>query len=188
MLSRRSFLGGAPLAAASTLARLSPAALALLSESARSAHEQKSSFQVLSAEEARDFEAIAARIIPTTDSPGAREAGVIYFIDRAFGSFHRGDLEGARAGYRELVAGLRRGHFADLDEAAQDAYLRQHEHSAFFELLRFMTICGFFGMSSYGGNRNSIGWTLLGMEAHAHGYTFPFGYYDAEYRKEHPNG
>ena len=39
----------------------------------------------LSAAEAADVEAVAAQIIPTDDSPGAREAGVVYFIDRALG-------------------------------------------------------------------------------------------------------
>ena len=37
--------------------------------------------------EAADVEAVAAQIIPTDDSPGAREAGVVYFIDRALATF-----------------------------------------------------------------------------------------------------
>ena len=41
----------------------------------------------LSAAEAADIEAVAAQIIPTDDSPGAREAGVVYFIDRALATF-----------------------------------------------------------------------------------------------------
>ena len=32
---------------------------------------------------AAEIEAIAARIIPSDATPGAREAGVVYFIDRA---------------------------------------------------------------------------------------------------------
>src|SRR5262245_36499531 len=41
----------------------------------------------LTAAEAADIEAVAAQIIPTDDSPGAREAGVVYFIDRALATF-----------------------------------------------------------------------------------------------------
>ncbi len=42
------------------------------------AREEGSAFKVLTAAEAAEFEAIAAQIIPSGDSPGAREAGVIY--------------------------------------------------------------------------------------------------------------
>ena len=35
-------------------------------------------FEFLSAEQAAEIEAVAAQIIPTDDSPGAREAKVIY--------------------------------------------------------------------------------------------------------------
>ena len=35
------------------------------------------------AEQAAEVEAIASRIIPTDDTPGAKEAGVVYFIDHA---------------------------------------------------------------------------------------------------------
>src|SRR5271157_211594 len=52
--------------------------------------------EVLSAEQAAEIEAAASRIIPTDETPGAREAGVIYFIDRALSTFaadHRDDYE-----------------------------------------------------------------------------------------------
>ena len=44
-------------------------------------------FEFFTPEEAAEVEAIAARIIPTDETPGAREAGVIYFIDRALVTF-----------------------------------------------------------------------------------------------------
>ncbi len=40
-----------------------------------------------SASDASDVEAVAAQIVPTDDSPGAREAGAVYFIDRALSTF-----------------------------------------------------------------------------------------------------
>jgi len=40
-------------------------------------------FQVLTAAQAKDVEAIAAQIVPSDELPGAREAGVVYFIDQA---------------------------------------------------------------------------------------------------------
>jgi hypothetical protein len=42
-----------------------------------------------------------------------------------------------------------------------------------------MTILGFFAMSSYGGNRDHVGWDLIGFEGHG-AWTAPFGYYDQE--------
>src|SRR5262245_24584136 len=44
-------------------------------------------FEFCTPEQAAEIEAIAAQIIPTDDTPGAREARVIYFIDRALATF-----------------------------------------------------------------------------------------------------
>ena len=62
------------------------------------------------------------------------------------------------------------------------------EQSPFFQGARFLTIFGVFGMSSYGGNRDDIGWKLLGMDGPPHAWSYPFGYYDAEYMEEQKNG
>ena len=51
---------------------------------------------------AREIEALAAQIIPSTDGPGAHEAGVVYFIDRALKSFAADTLDQYRAGMAEL--------------------------------------------------------------------------------------
>ena len=58
----------------------------------------------LSAEEARDLEAVAAQIIPSDETPGAREAGVIYFIDAALGSFMSANAGVLREGLTALTA------------------------------------------------------------------------------------
>ena len=39
-------------------------------------------FEFFTPEEAIEIDAFSARIIPTDETPGAREAGVLYFIDR----------------------------------------------------------------------------------------------------------
>src|SRR5450631_905465 len=59
-------------------------------------------FEFFTPEEAVEVEAISARIIPTDDTPGAREAGVIYFIDRALVTFASGDQQKYRDGLPEL--------------------------------------------------------------------------------------
>src|SRR5205085_656375 len=44
-------------------------------------------FGFFSPEEAAEVDAVVARIIPSDDTPGAREAGVIFFIDHALTTF-----------------------------------------------------------------------------------------------------
>src|SRR5208283_2276186 len=63
-------------------------------------------FDVLTPREAIEVIAIAARIIPTDDEPGATEAGVVYFIDRAlktFASESRAEYESGLKAANELT-------------------------------------------------------------------------------------
>ena len=59
-------------------------------------------FEFLKPDEVTEVDAISARIIPTDETPGAREAGVIYFIDRALVTFASGDQQKYREGLPEL--------------------------------------------------------------------------------------
>lgn len=130
------------------------------------------------------LDAVVARIIPSVDGrPGAREAGAIYFIDRALGSFNRNqkplyltaiaDLERRAA---TKVAG--RG-FAALPPAQQDEVLRDVEKTPFFQAIRFDAIVGTFALPSWGGNRDYAGWHMIGFE-HQPRFQAPFGSYDAD--------
>lgn len=191
-LSRRNFLQAASSVSATALLRLGAPALAAISQAACSAKQQASEFLILGSAEAADFAAIAARIIPTTDTPGASEAGVIYFFDTAFADAMRDELAGARDGLAEFNAALRAtghsGRFDELSADEQDKFLREREAGEFFQLVRDMSIYGFFAMSSYGGNKDHIGWKLIGFEGHHGAWTYPFGHYDAEYAKAHVDG
>src|SRR5579872_6832929 len=84
-----------------------------VAEALQHAHAQAAAaaprIEYLSPADAVEIEALAAEIIPTDDSPGAREAGVIYFIDRALATFdrdkrdlYRGGLTAAQARRRSL--------------------------------------------------------------------------------------
>jgi gluconate 2-dehydrogenase gamma chain len=158
---------------------------------ARDALAAGASFSHLTPEEARDLEAIAAQIIPSDDSPGAREAGVIHFIDAALGSFAARRAESLRAGLAELNARVHAAqphatHFAALDDDAQIAVLKREESTAFFGAVRFLTLAGMFALPGYGGNRDHIGWKLLGFD-HRHVWAPPFGWYDAEAQRAEQN-
>jgi len=185
-LSRRLFLKQSAGTAGAAWARAVLPGLAAIAQAACTARDEQAPFTTLGADEAAAFEAIAARIIPTTDTPGAREAGVIYFFDQTFGTFNAAYLPMLRGGLAELESGIDGGRkFVDLTAEEQDAVLEANESTPFFGLFRIMTFAGFFGLSKYGGNKDGIGYQLLGIDPNAHAYTAPFGYYDAEYVKEH---
>jgi gluconate 2-dehydrogenase gamma chain len=138
----------------------------------------------LSAAEAADVEAIAAQIIPTDDSPGAREAGVVFFIDRALASFMSQLAGDYRAQLHAFQAACQQRHpgtaFASLSSAQQIAYLDEVDQTPFFATTRLLTLLGMFSLPAYGGNRDGVGWKLIGFED-AHVFRPPFGYYDRDY-------
>jgi len=138
----------------------------------------------LTAAEAADVEAVAAQIVPTDDTPGAREAGVITFIDRAMATFLSQLAADYRAHLAVFQASCRVQHpgttFASLSSEQQIAFLKTVDRTPFFESTRLLTMLGMFTAPSYGGNRDGIGWKLLGFEAN-HMFQPPFGYYDRDY-------
>jgi gluconate 2-dehydrogenase gamma chain len=134
-------------------------------------------------EQAADVEAIAARIIPADETPGAREAHVIYFIDRALSTFDQDKRAVYVNGLRRINSRTRRtfsgkAGFSRLGPGQQDKLLKQIEKTAFFETVRTHTIMGFFSNPEWGGNHDQAGWKLIGFEDRFY-YKPPFGYYDA---------
>ncbi len=185
-LTRRFFLQGSGSLAGSALMRAGIPAFAAVSQAACTAKEESAAYENITNAEAREIIALAARILPTTDTPGATEAGAVYFFDKAFGTFFAdmaGPARGMLANFQSGIAAAFPGAqvFSDLSESDQDTYLKNNERSPFFFGLRFLTLAGVFGMSMYGGNRDNIGWKLVGMDGPPHAWVPPFGYYDAEY-------
>lgn len=150
--------------------------------------------------EARTVEAVVARVIPSEpNAPGAREAGVVIYIDRAVAGYFRDHQALYRVGIQELneFSGSRYdAAFADLSEQQQDAILAQldrHKRGSssggetlgdtaagdalssspsvgddsvlmrFFAVVCDQTIQGMFCDPMYEGNRNGIGWKLIGF-------------------------
>jgi len=188
-LTRRRFLLAASVFSGTTLARLSAPSLLAVTQAACTARDDSATFTTLADGEAADFAAIAARIIPTTDTPGATEAGVIHFFDNAFAAEMSSELVDARSGLAALNESIGGGGtFADLPDEEQDEALRSIEGSAFFNLVRQMTIFGFFAMNKYGGNKDHVGWELLGFKGHNGGWQYPFGYYDAQIHEGRDDG
>lgn len=138
--------------------------------------------KVLTPEQFAELEAITSRIIPTDDTPGAKEAGVVWFIDYALTSFAADSVALFADGLKSLQTDVRRLHpghasFVSLTELQQDALLERIENSEFFGTVRFATIAGMFSLPRYGGNHNYIGWDLIGQD-HVFEFKPPFGWYD----------
>ena len=132
--------------------------------------------------EALIVSAASARIFPADQSgPGAREAGVVIYIDRQLagpygrdryrytqGPFEDGPPELGYQGkatpreiYREGLKNLK--GFDQLSPDEQDVRLQKIESSRFFSLLRQHTIEGMFSDPIHGGNIDMIGWQLIGF-------------------------
>lgn len=136
----------------------------------------------LNPHEAAVVNALTARIIPSEeDSPGAREAGVIEYIDHALAGFLR-DLQPAyRQGLKlleDLTDDRYGAAFYELNERQQDEILTDLDSRAaedplqlFLSVVREHTVQGFFGDPAYGGNRDSVGWKLIGYPGAQWGFT-----------------
>jgi len=170
-------------------------------EAARSSPSAK--FEFFSPEQAKEVEAISSRIIPTTDTPGAREAGVVFFIDRGLVTFAKDNqkmyaegLPAVHARVRELFPGTDKFSAAtpeqqdqvleSLDEQSGGAGRRPFRPlvgaKSFFETLRVDTVMGFLidPASDKKGNRDGVGWKVIGRD-NEHMFQPPFGYYDKNY-------
>src|SRR5579859_1957116 len=142
-------------------------------------------FQFLSESEARDVDAIAAQIVPSGATPGAREAHAVYFVGRAMSTFFAAWSAEFRAGLTEFQSKFHALHpgvtsFAAADAATQTAFLKTVDRMPFFETARMLTVLGMFSSPKYGGNTQGIGWKMMGFEDR-HAFTPPFGHYDATY-------
>jgi gluconate 2-dehydrogenase gamma chain len=186
LTDRRTFLR----AAAAAGAAWATASLADVEDALAFASQQASAAvavapNALTPAQAEAVAALASRILPAVDGrPGAREAGAPYFIDRALATFNAAQ----RPLYSEGIADLNRRarmnaanavSFAALTPVQQDEVIREIETTPFFQAARLDVIVGTFALPSWGGNRDYMGWHLLGFE-HQMRFQPPFGYYDAE--------
>jgi len=134
--------------------------------------------EALTATELETLDAMCARIIPADASgPGAREAKVWRYIDRALAGALSNQREAYRTGLSSLdrYAQASRGkRFHELPPTDQDSILIDVENGSatpgifaggsagFFTTVRGHVMQGMFGDPYYGGNDNFIGWDLIG--------------------------
>jgi gluconate 2-dehydrogenase gamma chain len=158
-------------------------------------------FEVLTAEQARNVEAITAQIIPTDELPGAREAGVVFFIDRALKTFAADTLPVYQKGLVEVdqltvskYAGVK--SFAEATPEQQESIIvilagnataleggrrrRQADSPDFWGTIWQHTVLGFLADPEAGGNRDYAGWKVIDRDP-SHSFSPPFGFYDKNY-------
>jgi gluconate 2-dehydrogenase gamma chain len=161
-------------------------------------------FEFFKPEEAMEVEAMASRIIPSDETPGAKEAGVIYFIDRALVTFasdsqstYRDGLAHVQETLTAKFPGIKKFSVAspEQQDSVLDALSRETtppktrrgnrastNGQPFFEVLRYHTIAGFLidPDSDRRGNRDGVGWKVIGREP-LHIFQPPFGELDKDY-------
>jgi gluconate 2-dehydrogenase gamma chain len=143
-----------------------------------------SRFQFFDSKSAGEVECLTEGILPGDATPGAREAGVIWFIDGALAGYDKDQRGNYQIGLADTQA-RRASLFANstsivsLTPDQRHKLLEDMEKTDFFTLLRRHTILGFFGHPRHGGNRNGASAKLLGIQESMM-YSPPFGYYDGE--------
>jgi gluconate 2-dehydrogenase gamma chain len=134
------------------------------------------------AAEAGVIAAACERIFPSDSTgPGAKEAGVVIYIDRQLAGPYGADKyrytkgpwvesvpehgyqgkENPRETYKQGIAKLG-SNFDQLPVDEQIQKLQSMEKTHFFQLLRAHTIEGMFSDPMHGGNAGLIGWQLIG--------------------------
>jgi gluconate 2-dehydrogenase gamma chain len=133
--------------------------------------------QVLSAAAWAAIEAATARILPSDDGPGAREAHVVAFIDAQLATPVLRAIAPAISMTADLLdrwSTARHGApFARLGPAAQDEILtalaggrlpvKSFPQREAFRALHTLTLEGFLGDPIHGGNAGMVGWRSIGF-------------------------
>ncbi|WP_186328803.1 gluconate 2-dehydrogenase subunit 3 family protein [Bacillus sp. X1(2014)] len=149
----------------------------------------------LNPDEARTIEAIASRIIPSDETrPGAKEAGAVIYIDQSLAGYFRHLQKFYRQGIIEfesfcrekfgiafknlteeqqdqLLLSIEKIEIVDITESSDDIEKRENLLAQFFAVVHEHTMEGTFGDPLYGGNRDTVGWNLIGFPGAQWGYT-----------------
>lgn len=166
-LNRRVFIKSAGLAFGSVL--LFPSCL-----------KQNSIYRFFTPEEAQCIIAVCEQIIPKDQSPGATDAGVIYYIDRQLSGVFHYNQETYRNGIKNLQEYCNKKYgklFGNLIPDDQNKLLKmlelnqlskaewsQGQSSDFFNLILSHTMQGFYGSPIHGGNKDYMSFEMLRID------------------------
>jgi gluconate 2-dehydrogenase gamma chain len=136
----------------------------------------REALETLTAAEVETLEALVDRIIPSDEhGPGAREARAAHYIDRSLASDNASSRHSYAIGLTAINDHARNQQgkpFHQLSSDVQDEILAavidgeisgfNPSGSGFFGMVRNHTIQGTFSDPYYGGNRDFIGWDMIG--------------------------
>ena len=184
-ISRRGFITVAGGAAAAVWLTADAAKLLAAGRHAAQAAKENPPFQFLTPDQAAELDAASSQIVPSDGTPGAHEAGVVYFIDKSLATWAKEQRPAFTNGIAELrkraadaVPGAT--SFKSLTPEQQHDVIAslEKDRNPFFFALRGATIVGMFANPEYGGNQNKAGWKLIGFDDRF-SWAPPFGWYDA---------
>jgi len=135
---------------------------------------------VLTPAEASLVDAVSEQIIPADRDPGAKEAGVVHFIDRQLDGHYKRFADKYHKGLACIVQTAKAMFgkpFEELSWPDQTRLLQAMESGKvpkdiwsdpssrdFFGMLRDHTMQGFYGSPRHGGNKNYASYKMLGLE------------------------
>ena len=150
---------------------LTPEVLAQAHEHAKTAPRNLDgqAFRFFTPQQAADYAAFAEQVIPTDDTPGAKEANVVRFTDFALSETepqNKKDFAEALKAFHEQAkkATPPAASFAALTPAQQIEMMKAMEKSPDFGILKNYVLIAFFCDPSDSGNKNKVGWKLIGFE------------------------
>jgi len=166
-LNRRTFIKSAGLAFGSVL--LLPSCL-----------KNSSLYRFFTLEEALCVIAFCEQIIPKDQSPGATDAGVIYYIDRQLSGVFHYDQETYRNGISNLQNFSKTNNGKTFESLAPDEQIKlmkmmesnqigekdwsPGKSSDFFNLVLSHTMQGFYGSPIHGGNKDFMSFEMLRID------------------------
>ena len=141
-------------------------------------------YEFFKPDQVRLLDAVTAHIVPTDDTPGAREAHVVRFVDHALATFlksRRPNVLTALTTFDAFARQWRTGNlpFEQRITGDQVSILQdfQREKPQQFGVFRNLTMAGMFSHPEHGGNFGRVGWKLIGYQPQ-YSWAPPFGYYD----------
>jgi gluconate 2-dehydrogenase gamma chain len=144
------------------------AAVSVAAGTAISCGGKLSSWRFFTDDEARTVEAITAQLIPADGDPGAKEAGVVNYIDIQLSKRFKKHRATYRRGLESVDDASRAAfgkRFVELngDQQVQVLNTIEERDKVFFSLILNHTRQGFYGDPRHGGNRGMASWKMVGL-------------------------
>ena len=134
-------------------------------------------FTYFTPDQAREIDAMAAQIYPTTDTPGAREAQVIYFIDLALVTFAKDKQDIYAKGFGELSQASGGKAFSSLSSDEQIRILTASRRRPSSRRCATTPSWACSPRPSMAAISSKVGWKQIGFDDSLN-FRAPFGAYD----------